>query len=173
MIRKAIPSEIDSIMSLTRACAKKMIAEGILQWNEHYPDRNSFLSDIERSELFVFISEETPIACIVISSHKDEVYNSVKWLTSDKGNYYIHRLAVHPDHQHKGLARKLMDFAETYVRERKGVSIRLDTFSKNPRNQKFYEARGYQRLDDVYFPKQSNHPFYCYELLISPAIESM
>lgn len=172
MIRKANPSEIDAIMALTRACARKMISEGIFQWNEHYPDKKSFVRDLRRSELFVLISEEKPIACIVISTLKDEVYDSVQWLTRDVGNYYIHRLAVHPDHQHKGIAKKLMDFAESYALDHNANSIRLDTFSKNLRNQRFYKSRGYQRLDDIYFPKQSKFPFYCYELVLGSANES-
>ena len=37
-----------------------------------------------------------------------------------------------------------MDFAEEYAREKKFISVRLDTFSMNKRNLKFYESRGYQ-----------------------------
>ena len=97
---------------------------------------------------------------------KDEEYEPIAWLTPDGKNYYIHRLAVHPDFQHQGLARKLMDFAEQQVKSMNGASVRLDTFSQNRRNQKFYEARGYTRLGNIYFPKQSEHPFYCYELVL-------
>ncbi len=164
MIRKAKPTEIETILVITRACAMKMIADEIYQWNEWYPHREAFETDVERGELFVITSEEAIKGCIVISLLKDEVYNNVQWLTEDGQNYYIHRLAIHPDHQRKGFAKKLMDFAEEYIRENDGVSVRLDTFSKNPRNQKFYEARGYTRLEDIYFPNQSEYPFYCYEL---------
>ncbi|MBT8264540.1 MAG: GNAT family N-acetyltransferase, partial [Muriicola sp.] len=59
----------------------------------------------------------------------------------------------------------LMDFAETYARENQFMSVRLDTFSKNERNQRFYEARGYQKLEEIYFPNQSKDPFYCYEFV--------
>ncbi|NJX17164.1 GNAT family N-acetyltransferase, partial [Tamlana crocina] len=65
-----------------------------------------------------------------------------------------------------GNGRKLMDFAEAFAKEHGYVSVRLDTFSKNERNQRFYEARGYKRLGNIYFPKQSEHPFYCYEKVL-------
>ena len=74
-------------------------------------------------------------------------------------------MAIHPEHQRKGYAKKLMDFAEATAKENNATSVRLDTFSQNHRNQKFYEARGYQKLESIYFPKQSKHPFYCYELV--------
>jgi ribosomal protein S18 acetylase RimI-like enzyme len=64
-----------------------------------------------------------------------------------------------------GFAKQLMDFSETYARSNNYSSMRLDTFSQNKRNQKFYEIRGYQKLGAIYFPKQSEHPFYCYELI--------
>ena len=96
----------------------------------------------------------------------DEEYIPVKWLTPNKNNIYIHRLAIHPNLQGKGYAQQLMDFAEQFAIENNYSSIRLDTFSQNKRNQKFYELRGYKRLGDIYFPKQSEFPFHCYELVL-------
>ena len=143
-----------------------MASEGIYQWNEHYPNPEAFKNDLKRDELFVLLSETAITGCIVISSEKDEEYNDISWLTPDSNNLYIHRLAVHPEHQKKGYARALMDYAEAYAREKKAASIRLDTFSKNIRNQKFYKARGYTQLGNIFFPKQSEFPFYCYELVL-------
>ncbi|RFN59244.1 GNAT family N-acetyltransferase [Marixanthomonas ophiurae] len=165
MIRKATLSDIDKIITITRACATKMIAEKIYQWNEKYPTYEAFENDIKRNELYVLTFSEEIIGSVVVSTLKDKEYNDITWLTVDGNNYYIHRLAIHPEHQHKGYAKKLMDFAETTAKEKDATSIRLDTFSQNPRNQKFYEARGYQKLESIYFPKQSKHPFYCYELV--------
>ncbi|MAZ73415.1 MAG: GNAT family N-acetyltransferase [Flavobacteriaceae bacterium] len=166
MIRKANPSEIIQLLSITAACAKKMVAEGIFQWDEKYPNKEAFEKDSKRDELFVLLAEETIIGCITISSKKDEEYNTIDWLTKDDLNYYIHRLAVHPDFQHQGYAKQLMDFAEAFAVQQNALSVRLDTFSKNKRNQRFYEARGYQKLGDVYFPRQATFPFHCYELVL-------
>jgi ribosomal protein S18 acetylase RimI-like enzyme len=58
-----------------------------------------------------------------------------------------------------------MDFAEQFAIDNKYTSIRLDTFSKNSRNKNFYEIRGFKRLGEIHFPKQSEFPFYCYEWL--------
>lgn len=166
MIRKAKPTEIDEILAITQACAHKMASENIFQWDEGYPNKEAFEKDLARDELYVMLSEENIIACITISSEKDSEYNTIAWLTPDGRNYYIHRLAVHPDFQNQGKARQLMDFTEALAKEQKALSVRLDTFSKNERNQRFYVARGYQRLGDVYFPRQTEHPFYCYELVL-------
>ena len=166
MIRRAKILEIPEILSLAKACATDMISRGIYQWNEQYPSEYIFSKDIQMGRLFVFTMQEELIGVIALCEDKDPDYNAVKWLTPDGNNLYVHRLAVHPDKQGMGYARKLMDFAEQFAREQSFTSIRLDTFSQNPRNQKFYEQRGYSRLDEIFLPAQSPHPFYCYELLL-------
>ena len=35
-----------------------MIQNGIYQWNEHYPDRDSFVNDAENNELYVYVKNE-------------------------------------------------------------------------------------------------------------------
>lgn len=166
MIRIANYQDIKSVLELTKACASHMVDNCIFQWNEYYPNKEAFEKDIKRKELFVLQSDNLIIGCIVVSSFMDEEYKSISWLTPNKNNFYIHRLAVHPDHQGKGHAQQLMDFAENKAKQEQKVSIRLDTFSQNSRNQKFYNNRGYSQLGQIFFPKQSKHPFYCYELVL-------
>lgn len=166
MIRKANSNDIDVILEMTRACANYMISKGIYQWNDMYPSHSAFKNDIKRDELYVLEKDSKVIGSIVISTFMDKEYTAVKWLTKNKNNLYIHRLAIHPNHQGQGNAQKLMTYARAYAIENNYISIRLDTFSQNHRNQKFYELRGYKRLGNIYFPKQSEHPFYCYELVL-------
>ncbi len=166
MIRRAKISEIPDILKLTNACAQAMIEKGIYQWNEHYPSRSAFEKDVKEKSLHVLIIDGQIVGTVVISNQMDQEYLSVSWLSPNHNNIYIHRLAVLPEHQGKGYAQRMMDFAERYARDKGHTSVRLDTFSQNRRNQVFYETRGYQRLGDIYFPKQSEHPFHCYELLL-------
>lgn len=166
MIRKATLNDIDHIVEITKACGRFMTSKNIFQWNEHYPNRIAFEKDVKRDELYLLEHENTIIGCIVISNLMDDEYMPIHWLTPNENNVYIHRLAVHPKHQGKGYAQQLMDYAESFSIENNYTSIRLDTFSKNLRNQKFYELRGYKKLGSIYFPKQSEYPFYCYELIL-------
>lgn len=46
MIRKGNTKDIKAIMELTKACAKAMIAKGIKQWNDHYPNTSAFIKDV-------------------------------------------------------------------------------------------------------------------------------
>lgn len=166
MIRKGEERDLESIMAMTSACARHMIKKGIFQWNDFYPNSKAFINDISRQELYVLEHNQKIIGCIVVSTFMDKEYIPIKWLSANGNNIYIHRLAVHPSFEGKGQAQRLMDFAEQFAIENNYTSIRLDTFSQNKRNQKFYELRGYKRLGDIYFPKQSEYPFHCYELIL-------
>lgn len=165
MIRLAQKSDLDRVLQITRLCAREMESRKVFQWNEHYPDRKSFVNDINNSELYVYCIQDMVIGCVSICAFMDEVYSKVSWKTDGKNSVYIHRLAVDPKHQKQGIGSKLMDFAENESKLSGVESIRLDTFSQNIVNQNFYEKRGYVKLEDIYFPLQSEHPFHCYELL--------
>jgi ribosomal protein S18 acetylase RimI-like enzyme len=166
MIQPAKILQINEILRMTDACRIAMEEKGIYQWTLDYPSKKAFEKDIERNELYVLKSTQKLIGCMVVSKLMDEEYRNVKWLTPNTDNFYIHRLGVHPKFQGQGFARRLMDFGEKFAKKNKALSVRLDTFSQNKRNQEFYEQRGYIKLEDIFFPDQSEHPFHCYELVL-------
>lgn len=167
MIREATVNDLDAILKITKSCAKKLVSKNIFQWNEYYPNRNVFENDLYNKWLYVTVKENKVIGSVCVSDLIDDEYATVKWLTpNNNNNIYIHRLAVDPDYQGVGYAQKMMSFAEEFAKKNKYTSIRLDTFSKNMKNQKFYKQRGYKKLGEIFFPNQSMYPFYCYELLL-------
>ena len=167
LIKKASKQDLDQLLTVVKSCGKNLIDQGIFQWNEEYPKREDLLEDIELQELWKLEDKNSIIGLIVLTENEDTEYHNVKWLTKNKKNLYIHRLAVDPNFQGKGYAQKLMDFAEKYARKNGYNSIRLDTFSENKRNLQFYEQRNYVKLESIYFPKQSAFPFYCYEKIMN------
>lgn len=159
--------EIDEIIALTKACGLHMRKNGIDQWDENYPDRASIENDLTTKTLFAYREGKEILGIVVLNQNQDEEYTEINWSTADSDrNIVVHRLAVHPNHQGKGIARKIMDFAEQFAKDMEYDAIRLDTFSQNPRNQKFYTNRGYTDLGPVYLKYKKDHPYYCYELLI-------
>lgn len=167
MLQNASISDLDALHNLTKSCAAHLIENEIFQWNENYPSKEILKNDIELEQIWKLEKQNKVVGIIVLSEIEDEEYKNVKWLTQNSKNIYVHRLAVHPDYQGKGYAKELMDFAENYAETNNYDSIRLDTFSQNKRNQKFYENRKYIKLENIYFPNQSKFPFYCYEKIIN------
>ena len=160
-------NELEAILQLTRACGQHMRDNGIDQWDEHYPDRAVLVNDLQTETLFAYREGDEILGVVVLNETQDEEYGDVSWSTSEEDrNIVVHRLAVRPDQQGRGLGRKLMDFAEQWARDNRYDAIRLDTYSQNPRNQRFYTSRGYRDLGPVYLKYKKEHPYYCYELLL-------
>lgn len=167
MIAHGKPEELDAILALTRACGKHMRENGIDQWDENYPDRMSLERDITSNTLFAYREKGEVIGIVVLNETQDPEYADIQWSTKESDrNIVVHRLAVSPDHQGQGIARKIMDFAEEWAHKNDFDAIRLDTFSQNPRNQRFYKNRGYTELGSVYLSYKKEHPYFCYELLL-------
>lgn len=143
-----------------------MINNKIFQWNDNYPSKEIFNDDIKKNNLYLIENNKKIIGCVMKSIMENEAYKNVNWKTENKKNLYVHRLAVDPKYQGRGFGIILMDFVEENAMKKNYLSIRLDTFSKNKRNVKFYKKRGYIKIEDIYFPNQSVYPFYCFEKIL-------
>jgi len=73
----------------------------------------------------------------------------------------MHRLAVDPQAQGQGVARKLIEFAENYAVREGYTSIRLDTYNKNTAALKLYRGLGYDERGEVNYPgKAASFPVF-------------
>ena len=162
-IRKAITNDINSVMEVIKSCTIDMISKNIFQWNDKYPNIETFKNDIVNKNLYVLVSENDILGCVSITFEMDDFYKKIDWISTTNKNIYVHRLAIHPKYQGLGYAKKMMSFIENIGFENMCESIRLDTFSMNEKNNKFYSKLGYRKLGQIYFRDQSDMPFNCYE----------
>ena len=166
IIEKATPDDIREILDLVHECIRDMSEHGMDQWNEIYPKDEIFVSDIENATLFVVKNEETIVGIIVLSQEQDKEYEAIPWRDGTGKFILVHRLAVLPSWQRQGIATQLMDFAEAFGRKNGFMSIRIDTYSHNPRTLSFFEKRGYERKNgEIFFP-ETDKPYYCYEIFL-------
>lgn len=167
MIRKALVQDIPLIKKITEACAQHMIDQGIYQWNKNYPSLEVLTKDVTANNVYVYLQGQEIVGTVMFSMEMDDFYHEIDWLTLNAKQLYVHRLAVHPTYQRQGIARALMDFGEALAKQKECLSVRLDTFSQNPRNNRFYQARKYQQVGQVFFEHKSKAPFYCYEKVLN------
>ena len=83
-IELASINQIDLIMKIIKACTRHMIDNGIFQWNDKYPTKQSFIDDINNNDLFVLKLENKIIGCVCASFDMDEFYKQIVWETSSK-----------------------------------------------------------------------------------------
>ena len=162
-IRKAITNDISSVMEVIKSCTIDMISKKIFQWNDKYPNIETFKKDIINKDLYVLVTENEILGCVSITFEMDDFYKKIDWISNTNKNIYVHRLAIHPKYQGLGYAKKMMSFIENMGIKNMCESIRLDTFSMNEKNNNFYSRLGYEKLGQIYFRDQSDMPFNCYE----------
>ena len=159
-INLVVADEIDPIMSLIKNVIQKMETEGIHQWDEIYPTKEIFSADIAAGSLFAARIRNGIAGIMVLNGEQSQEYNSLSWSDDHGKPLIIHRLCVNTVFQGKGIAKKLMQFAENYARKNQYSSIRLDAFINNKISVGLYDSLGYQRKGTVQFRKGE---FYCYE----------
>ena len=160
MIKHAEKQDVDSIMALCAAATQDMLTRGIDQWDEFYPTKDIFAVDIEAGTMYALWRGTEILAVIVLNQEQEPEYTTVNWQFNSEPIGIIHRLMVHPSAQGKGIASKLLAFAENVARQSGYGTIRLDVFSKNPTAIHLYEKHGYRRAGTVVFRKGE---FFCME----------
>ena len=165
IIRKANKSDLGNIMLMYNSCVAGMIANGIDQWDESYPNTEVIMEDLIAQTYFVAIENDIIIAGINIDQNQDDTYLALDW--KDKKNQFlvVHRLAVKVEFWNDGIGKSLMLFTENLVTEKGLNSIRLDTYSGNPKAMEFYRRLGYRELGSINLKPDKNE-YYCFEKII-------
>lgn len=144
------------------ACKAAMRASQNFQWTDTYPNFNIVEQDIKSGHLYVLSDGKSVLGSIVVNTDQDPQYDKIKWEETIGPFLIIHRLAVHPAHQKKGLAKKLMEFAENFALINQYKSIRLDAYTANVAASRLYIERMYKERGQLYF-RNLAIPFCCYE----------
>lgn len=164
-IRLLTKENAEDAAALIKAAAEALEGAGIDQWDEEYPSVTDITEDIAHAEAFGFFENGRLYAYMVLNQHNDPEYSDIDFEDKSESALALHRLAVHPDRQGRGLAGRMVQFSEKYAINNGFTSIRLDAFSKNPAALRLYENRGYQRRGAVRFRKGE---FFIYEKMIQP-----
>ncbi len=150
-------SDLDSILSLYSQATKIMNDNGLYQWDEFYPDRESIVADIDKGQLYIgLIGGETALAYSVNRDY-DEEFRMGNWTCPDDSFYVIHRLCVNPRFRKQGLARAAMTHIEGELKEMGAQSIRLDTFEENINAFSLYQRLGYKTVGYADFRTGRSH----------------
>ena len=165
IIRKANKSDLNNIMLMYKSCVAGMLKNSIDQWDATYPNSEVIMQDIKAQTYFVVVENSIIIGGINIDQNQDKTYLAMDW--QDKTNQFlvVHRLGVKEEFWKKGIGKKLMIFAENMVIEKGLKSIRLDTYSGNPKAMEFYRRLGYRELGTINL-KPNKNEYYCFEKII-------
>ena len=165
IIRKAEISDLENIMLMYKSCVAGMVENGIDKWDETYPNDEIIIEDLNVGTYYVAQMNETIIGGINIDKNQDDTYLSLDWKDKSDSFLVVHRLGVKEEFWNKKIGKDLMLFTENLVIEKGLNSIRLDTYSGNPKAMEFYRRLGYSELGTIDL-KHDKDKYHCFEKII-------
>jgi ribosomal protein S18 acetylase RimI-like enzyme len=165
-VRQGTYEDVAAIMALVRRVVPLMAATGNRQWDDHYPDAAVFERDVGEAQLWVAEEEGHIAGMAAITTDQEPEYVKVGWDTSELA-VVVHRLAVDPAFQGKGVAMALMLQAESVARSRQIQVLRVDTNSQNDATQRLFPKLGYSLAGEIGLGFRPGQSFFCYEKRLS------
>ena len=140
---KAVINQLDMIFDMYSAAIKNMEKQGIHQWDEIYPDKETLRQDILLNQMYIGEIDNKIAVCFVLNEECDQEYNNASWICPNARFCIIHRLCVNPIFQKQRIASQTMEYIESLCKNKGYDSIRLDCFTENPYSRKLYDKTGY------------------------------
>lgn len=148
-------SSLAAAFNIIDSARKKMYKNGLDQWHENYPNLEVVKNDIQAECLFGYFQHKVLAGIVTLNTIQDEQYANIKWKYNEGETGVIHRLAVHPDFQGKGIAKQLIRFSENYFSKKGFRQIRLDAYTANPSALGLYDKLGYETSGKLWFPRRA------------------
>lgn len=143
-IREAEPDDVPGIRRVAReswhAAHEPIVgADAVESFLADYYDAETLREQIEDPEVIFRVADDGDVVGIATAGPRDE-----------PGAFGLGRIYVAPDRWGEGIGTRLLDDVIETVRDRGGESLRLIVMAANDRAVGFYEARGFERVDDHY-----------------------
>ncbi len=160
-VRPARPEELDLLWALVCRAVRHMNALGNPQWGADYPRRSDYAADLSRGELYAAVVDGVPAGAACINTAEAPEYAAVPWTTVPPAAV-IHRMAVHPDLQGRGVGGALFAFAEAWARRGGLKSMRIDTYTLNRPMRSLIQRQGFVPAGNIRL-RGRPLPFLCFE----------
>ena len=144
--RAAAEDDLPDILRIVAEARAGLKKQRVDQWQGPYPDREDFLSDIERGECFVIRHGEETAAFFTLSTLHEADYDAIsdgKW-TEGTDAAVLHRCAVAAKYRGSGMAEKMMRAIDERALTLGLRCIRTDTHRKNKAMQRLLRESGYR-----------------------------
>jgi len=156
----ATPDHVDAVFAIYRACIAALLARGVRQWDDVYPDRAVAAAAAARGDLFLLVDDGGALGSVILNSIQAPEYAAIAWRYPEPA-LVIHTLVIDPQRQGAGLGRAAMACCEAFGRARGFATVRLDAFPGNPAAIALYDRLGYEHRGEVRFDfKPPGHEVY-------------
>jgi len=161
--------ELDKVVEILND-AIKLLSNESTQWQQGYPNKNSFLIDIKNQRLYGYYENNILEGVVALVPGFNEDYEPIEgsWTYKPGDNdITIHRICVKKEYYHKKIGDKLFKFAINFSKEHNYKSIKVDTYSKNERLKTLAIKNNFIYRGIIYIKRNEiNRERFAYELVL-------
>lgn len=136
-VRPGRMEELDTLFAIFQRTVAHMQAQGLDQWNEHYPNRELLAEDLEKGACYVLEEDGVPVALLTCDTWQPPEHEGQAWRCVE-GVCNIHRVAVDPAIQSHGLGTRLMQAVMQEAKQAGFAVVHMDTRIDNTGARRFY-----------------------------------
>ena len=156
-LRKAVESDVYSIMNIIKQAQEYFKELGINQWQDNYPNLEIIRSDICNNNGYVMLKDNNIVGTVAVSFDGEKTYNSIyngEWISNQK-YAVIHRLAIDDNYKGLGLSSVIIKNIEDICVNNDVHSIKVDTHKQNESMQRLLLKNGFQYCGIIYLEDKS------------------
>ncbi|WOO35485.1 GNAT family N-acetyltransferase [Anaerocolumna sp. AGMB13020] len=144
-IEKAVLGDLDNIITVLDEVTLRLLEKEIPQWS--YP---WYREEIEKDLPSQYVvREEGSVIAVFSLKPLDSCFDNK---AQSKEDYYLHRIAVLPEYQGKGIGEKILRFVQKFSIKQER-NIYLDCYQGNKKLRQFYEKAGFYYQGD--YPEEN------------------
>ena len=139
---------------------RKQVGREYCPWTMYYPSEETITFDLKRNALFI-LRDDSGRLIATVSLEEDPAVDALPcWTHEFAPGGELARLAVEPELQNHGIARRMLQFGMDRLKERGFRSVHFLVNKLNKKAIRSYAVFDFQIVGecDLY-----NQPFFCYE----------
>ncbi|RAP53051.1 MAG: hypothetical protein BZ138_01905 [Methanosphaera sp. rholeuAM270] len=135
-----------------------------------HPTEEHIKKAIESGELYIVRIDSEIAGSLIIDNNSLEANDKIDWTydLTDEETYFIHLVAVNQDYRNRGIAKRMLSYADELAKRNSIKSIRLCLNKTNSNIEGLYLKAGFEYMGtvDVYIQKRGNITFKLYEKIV-------
>lgn len=166
-LRRAQLQDLTAIMKIIDDAKELLKKNGSPQWQNGYPDQETFTQDIVMQTNWILINDNKVVATATLQLTPEPTYRNItqgQWQQPDGPYATIHRVAISSNYQGQGLSKLLFSNLLT-VGQMQGIkNFRVDTHRSNKAMQHIAENFNFKKRGIIKVNDQNDPERLAYEL---------
>ena len=166
-LRRAQLQDLPAIMKIIDDAKELLKKNGSPQWQNGYPDQETFTQDIVMQTNWILINDNKVVATATLQLTPEPTYRNItqgQWQQPDEPYATIHRVAISSNYRGQGLSKLLFSNLLT-VGQMQGIkNFRVDTHRSNKAMQHIAENFNFKKRGIIKVNDQNDPERLAYEL---------